>query len=101
MSADDRTDSRHSPKRGLGRGLGALLGEVRREEPLVTPNAGRESEASAPTQRDDGFASLAVAAIEPHPGATSWSLENAAGAPPRRRNSMRFRHSSATLKIAT
>ena len=67
MSADDRTESRHSPKRGLGRGLGALLGEVRREEPLVTPDAGRESEASAPTQRDDGFASLAVAAIEPHP----------------------------------
>ena len=37
MSADDRTDSRMPPKRGLGRGLGALLGEARREEPLVSP----------------------------------------------------------------
>ena len=78
MSADDRTDSRHSPKRGLGRGLGALLGEVRREEPLVTPDAGRESEASAPTQRDDGFASLAVAAIEPHPEQPRRQFDEAA-----------------------
>ena len=72
MSADDRTDSRIPPKRGLGRGLGALLGEVRREEPLVTP--GRESEpggdlnqAGATAHRTDGLASLPVAAIEPHP----------------------------------
>ena len=78
MSADDRTESRHSPKRGLGRGLGALLGEVRREEPLVTPDAGRESEASAPTQRDDGFASLAVAAIEPHPEQPRRQFDEAA-----------------------
>lgn len=47
----------------LGRGLGALLGEVRREEPLVPgPAAG----APAPAMLN-GFASLSVAAIEPHP----------------------------------
>ena len=78
MSADDRTESRHSPKRGLGRGLGALLGEVRREEPLVTPDAGRESEASAPAQRSDGLASLAVAAIEPHPEQPRRQFDEAA-----------------------
>ena len=78
MSADDRTESRHSPKRGLGRGLGALLGEVRREEPLVAPDAGRESEASAPAQRSDGLASLAVAAIEPHPEQPRRQFDEAA-----------------------
>ena len=66
MSADDRTDSRH-PKRGLGRGLGALLGEARREEPLVTPQpaaGGPDADAGRPV---DGLARLPVAAIEPHP----------------------------------
>ena len=68
MSTDDRTDSRHPPKRGLGRGLGALLGEARREEPLVTPAmVDTHDEAVAPARRGEGLASLAVAAIEPHP----------------------------------
>ncbi|MBC2664534.1 ParB/RepB/Spo0J family partition protein [Novosphingobium flavum] len=47
----------------LGRGLGALLGEVRREEPLVPSSPGG---APAPA-RLSGLASLAVASIEPHP----------------------------------
>ena len=64
MSVDDR----HPPKRGLGRGLGALLGEARREEPLVTPAmVDTHDEAVAPARRSEGLASLAVAAIEPHP----------------------------------
>jgi ParB family chromosome partitioning protein len=45
----------------LGRGLGALLGESRREEPLV---AGAEGEGSA---GGTGLRLLPVAAIEPHP----------------------------------
>lgn len=48
-------------KPALGRGLGALLGEVRREEPLV---------ASAPTTAavaNNGLVTLPVSAIEPHP----------------------------------
>ena len=58
MSAEER--------RRLGRGLGALLGEARREEPLVVP--GREPAAAAPAARSgEGLASLPVAAIEPHP----------------------------------
>ncbi|HVR90047.1 MAG TPA: ParB/RepB/Spo0J family partition protein [Novosphingobium sp.] len=46
----------------LGRGLGALLGETRREEPL----AGTAGEAAAPLQAG-GLASLAIADITPHP----------------------------------
>ncbi|MBA3053489.1 MAG: ParB/RepB/Spo0J family partition protein [Sphingomonadales bacterium] len=46
----------------LGRGLGALLGDVRREEPLVA--AGGSTSVSTAVS---GLAALAVAAIEPHP----------------------------------
>ncbi|MBW8783476.1 MAG: ParB/RepB/Spo0J family partition protein [Novosphingobium sp.] len=46
------------PRRALGRGLGALMGETRREEPLApAAQAGAAS----------GLALLAVASIEPHP----------------------------------
>src|SRR5687768_5235822 len=71
MSADERQDERHDSRpearRKLGRGLSALLGEARREEPLIA-SAGGESPARpllAPTR--DGLASVAVALIEPHP----------------------------------
>lgn len=47
----------------LGRGLGALLGEVRREEPLVPSSAPVQPAAAALS----GLASLPVSAIEPHP----------------------------------
>ncbi|MDE2410595.1 MAG: ParB/RepB/Spo0J family partition protein [Sphingomonadales bacterium] len=50
----------------LGRGLGALLGESRREEPLVAP-PGAISTGSA-TASASGLAMLAVASIVPHPG---------------------------------
>ncbi|MDT0506489.1 ParB/RepB/Spo0J family partition protein [Novosphingobium sp. MMS21-SN21R] len=50
---------------GLGRGLGALMGEVRREEPIARISV---SGADAPAvPRDGGLAMLAVASIEPHP----------------------------------
>lgn len=50
----------------LGRGLGALLGETRREEPLVNPAT--LSSAAGGANSKDGLALLAVAAIVPHPG---------------------------------
>ena len=50
----------------LGRGLGALLGETRREEPLVVPAAARQGESAA--KPASGLAMLAVADIVPHPG---------------------------------
>lgn len=46
----------------LGRGLGALLGEVRREEPLVKAAAAEDSGAAT-----TGLMTLPIAAIEPHP----------------------------------
>ncbi len=49
----------------LGRGLGALLGETRREEPLVAPVA---SSAAVEAKPASGLALLAVADIIPHPG---------------------------------
>jgi ParB family chromosome partitioning protein len=49
-------------KPALGRGLGALLGETRREEPLTATSGGHP--AGAPSE---GLAMLPVAAIEPHP----------------------------------
>lgn len=54
----------------LGRGLGALLGETRREEPLVAPQTGSPTAEADPAAAPagTGLAMLAVAAIEPHPG---------------------------------
>ena len=63
------------PKRkpgGLGRGLGALMGEVRREEPLVqSAEIGTGSAAG-------GFALIATAEIEPHPNQPRRHFEEAA-----------------------
>jgi ParB family chromosome partitioning protein len=69
MSAQEDTTARGAPRRKLGKGLGALLGEVRREEPLVRQvddSATQGSRAAAPPT-GDGLASLPVASIEPHP----------------------------------
>ncbi len=55
-----------APKR-LGRGLGALLGETRREEPLVAAPAG-----------EGGLAMLPVADIVPHPNQPRRRFEEAA-----------------------
>ncbi len=67
-----------APKR-LGRGLGALLGETRREEPLVARSAASPAEGgtirSAP---GTGMAMLAVADIVPHPGQPRRHFDEAA-----------------------
>ncbi|QZH76168.1 MAG: ParB/RepB/Spo0J family partition protein [Erythrobacter sp.] len=61
----------HPPRRKLGRGLGALMGDARREEPLVTQrppsSPGGQEVANGGVIRTDGLAMLAVADIEPHP----------------------------------
>jgi ParB family chromosome partitioning protein len=69
MSAQEDTAARGAPRRKLGKGLGALLGEARREEPLVrqvTDSAARPASV-APVPQGEGLARLPVAAIEPHP----------------------------------
>lgn len=61
------------PRRKLGRGLGALMGEARREEPLVSqrPPLGRDGDDAYfrgnGARSADGLATIAVADIEPHP----------------------------------
>ena len=53
-------------RRKLGKGLGALLGETRREEPLVASRQLADvGETGAP--KGQGLAMLSVADIEPHP----------------------------------
>jgi len=50
----------------LGRGLGALLGEAKREEPLVESRSETRARGTSAPGRG-GLASLPVASIEPHP----------------------------------
>jgi ParB family chromosome partitioning protein len=50
---------------GLGRGLGALLGESRREEPLAS--GGTPVQTLGTVSPATGLAQLAIASIEPHP----------------------------------
>lgn len=63
-------------RNALGRGLGALLGETRREEPLVAQSTRDPAmTGAAPT---GGIALLAVADIVPHPGQPRRRFEEAA-----------------------
>lgn len=68
------TASKAKPK-GLGRGLGALLGETRREAPVAA--ASEEGESSAPALAT-GLAILPVAQIEPHPDQPRRHFDEAA-----------------------
>ena len=73
MSDQDKTDTPAKPqaRRKLGKGLGALMGESRREEPLAMPssdqNAANGGFAVSQGQQTDGLANLPIASIEPHP----------------------------------
>jgi len=57
-------------KRRLGKGLGALLGETRREEPLAQSNDddGHESDINSGSYGQSGLVSLAISSIDPLPG---------------------------------
>jgi len=66
-------------RKRLGRGLGALMGETRREEPLVVrdlnaPDSPGQTSASV----REGLASIAVSAIEPLPGQPRKRFDEAA-----------------------
>ena len=70
MSAQEDTAARAAPRRKLGKGLGALLGEARREESLVRQSGelgDRDTSPAASAPSDEGLAILSIAAIEPHP----------------------------------
>jgi len=68
--SEERTDTQAAQRRRLGRGLGALLGDARREEPVVAAGSeegGLVTAAVPGARRSDGVASVPVSAIEPHP----------------------------------
>lgn len=56
-----------APRRGLGRGLSALLGDVEREQPVTPGNT-----------RTPGVQMVAVASIHPHPGQPRRYFDEAA-----------------------
>lgn len=57
-------------KRKLGKGLGALLGETRKEEPLTLTNEVRRGEIgdNSGNYIENGLATLSISSIEPLPG---------------------------------
>lgn len=70
----EKTGEKTVARRKLGRGLGALMGEMRREEPIrlsaVPTDEERAAAATAtpqPALTASGLASLPVGSIEPHP----------------------------------
>lgn len=68
-------------KKKLGKGLSALMGETRREEPLVRGDSPETARAPAPagnSTASSGLASLAIASIEPHPGQPRRHFDDAA-----------------------
>ncbi len=68
-------------RKKLGRGLGALMGETRKEEPLVTqpPQAARDDQGGASdTTMSAGISGLPVASIEPLPGQPRTRFDEAA-----------------------
>ena len=72
MSTHDETaGGKAGPRRKLGKGLGALLGEARREEPIIrlSPYPLREDpvEGESPISAGEGLKNLPVGTIEPHP----------------------------------
>jgi ParB family transcriptional regulator, chromosome partitioning protein len=65
--------------RRLGRGLGALMGETRREEPLVRGNSGTDASHAASTMSESSpLRMIAVAAIKPLPGNPRKHFDEAA-----------------------
>jgi ParB family chromosome partitioning protein len=66
-------------RKRLGRGLGALMGETRREEPLVVRDINAsDSPAQSTASVREGLASIAVSAIEPLPGQPRKRFDEAA-----------------------
>lgn len=66
-------------KKKLGRGLGALLGETQREEPLVRTNGdSQDGSREGGASPQSGLASIVISAIEPLPGQPRRRFDEAA-----------------------
>ena len=69
---------KNDSKKKLGRGLGALMGETRREEPLVVRDLNDSSGGEYVGTVRQGLASISVSAIEPLPGQPRKRFDDAA-----------------------
>lgn len=86
MSVNDKdtaATTKPPARRKLGKGLGALLGESRREEPVAASGGNAEggTVGSAPAgsaAKADGLANLSIASIEPHPDQPRRHFDEAA-----------------------
>lgn len=69
MSGQNKIDApvRPAARRKLGKGLGALMGETRREEPLAPRRTADDDGELRTVAARDGLASLPVADIQAHP----------------------------------
>ena len=67
MSGEDNVKVAPAKRAALGRGLGALLGETRREEALVRISVPASEPSAGASPREGAIALLPVAQIEPHP----------------------------------
>jgi ParB family transcriptional regulator, chromosome partitioning protein len=78
MSEDSVIRMAAEKPRRLGRGLGALLGETRREEPLVRDGDDLTLQGQSPTPAESLLRMIAVAAIKPLPGNPRKHFDEAA-----------------------
>lgn len=78
MSEDSVTRMAAEKPRRLGRGLGALLGETRREEPLVRSGGDTGEQNASPATDASPLRMVAVAAIRPLPGNPRKHFDEAA-----------------------
>ncbi len=84
MTTDSATTKATTPRRAaLGRGLGALLGETRREEALVRSDTSEAKSVSGEAELiagrpDSGLMLLPVSQIEPHPDQPRRHFDEAA-----------------------
>jgi ParB family chromosome partitioning protein len=69
---------KNDTKKKLGRGLGALMGETRREEPLAVRDLNDPSGGEYVGTVRQGLASISVSAIEPLPGQPRKRFDDAA-----------------------
>lgn len=82
FSVPQRTAADRKGKKKLGKGLGALMGEVQREEPLVRASddegAGSETGVAMPAASDSPLKNLSISAIEPLSGNPRKHFDEAA-----------------------
>jgi len=82
MSESPESKANTAPRKKLGRGLGALMGEIRRDEPIIRfgtiADIAEEKAAKKARRGDSELKSLDIAAISPLPGQPRTHFDEAA-----------------------